>query len=90
MMMRDTIYVVMAREQVEWVDSLCAVYASGINPQVDSVRHFVKETIINHYIPVVEVKKTRWGVGIQAGAGVGKGGLTPYVGVGVSYNLISW
>lgn len=90
MMMRDTIYVVMAREQVEWVDSLCAVYASGINPQVDSVRHFVKETIINHCIPVVEVKKTRWGVGIQAGAGVGKGGLTPYVGVGVSYNLISW
>lgn len=90
MMVMDTIYVVMAREQVEWVDSLCAVYASGINPQVDSVRHFVKETIINHYIPVVEVRKTRWGVGIQAGAGVGKGGLTPYVGVGVSYNLISW
>lgn len=90
LMVRDTLFVVLEREQVEWIDSLCAVYASGIEPQVDSVRHFVTETIITREIPVVEVRRTRWGVGIHAGYGVGKEGLSPYVGIGVSYNILSW
>lgn len=88
--MRDTLYVYMEREQVTWQDSLARVYASGINPQVDSVIHFTKERIITREIPVIHVKKTRWGVGIQAGMGAGKEGFFPYVGAGVSYNLLSW
>lgn len=85
---RDTIKVLLEREQVTWEDSLARVYASGILPSVDSIHHFrdkmviTKETIIK--------TSSRWGVGIQGGIGVGKGGLTPYVGVGVSYNLISF
>jgi opacity protein-like surface antigen len=43
---------------------------------------------IRETIPVPD--RRRWGIGIQAGAGVGKEGLTPYVGVGVSYNILSW
>lgn len=86
--MRDTLYLYLEREQIRWVDSLAVVYASGVNPQVDSVIHFTQKQIITTEIPVI--KKTRWGLGIQAGVGAGKGGLTPYIGVGVSYNLISW
>lgn len=86
--MRDTLYVSLEREQIRWEDSLSVVYASGVNPQVDSVIHFTQKQIITKEIPVI--KKTRWGLGIQAGVGAGEGGLTPYVGVGVSYNLISW
>ena len=87
---RDSVYIYMDREKITWRDSLCEVYASGIMPQVDSVRHFreYQYVTIETAIPVKE--KSHWGVGINAGYGVGKGGLTPYVGVGISYNLLSW
>ena len=90
----DTLYVYLVREQIQWQDSLCRVYASGINPQVDSVTHFVQETIITREIPVPVKVKSRWGLGIQVGYGAGINGkqvyLTPYVGVGISYNILSW
>lgn len=90
----DTLYVYLEREQIQWQDSLCRVYASGINPQVDSVTHFVQETIVNREISVPVKVKSRWGLGIQVGYGAGVIGkqvyLTPYVGVGISYNILSW
>lgn len=87
---RDTLYLYLEREQIRWEDSLAVVYASGVNPQVDSVIHFTQAQIITKEIPVIQVKKTRWGLGIQAGVGAGRGGLKPYVGIGVSYNILSW
>lgn len=84
----DTIYAVMEREQVVWEDSLARVYASGIDPQVDSVMHYRTEKVINHIIPVKVNPK--WGIGIQGGVGAGKGGITPYVGAGVQYNILTW
>ncbi len=84
----DTIYAVLEREQVVWEDSLARIYASGINPQVDSVMHYRTEKVINHIIPVKVNPK--WGIGLQGGIGVGKGGITPYVGVGVQYNILTW
>ena len=90
----DTLFVYLEREQIQWQDSLCRVYASGINPQVDSVTHFVQETIVNREISVPVKVKSRWGLGIQVGYGAGVNGkqvyLTPYVGVGISYNILSW
>ncbi len=90
----DTLYVYLEREQIQWQDSLCRVYASGINPQVDSITHFVQETIVNREISVPVKVKSRWGLGIQVGYGAGINGkqvyLTPYVGVGISYNILSW
>lgn len=86
----DSVYIYLDREKITWRDSLCEVYASGIMPQVDSVRHFREYHYftIETAIPVKE--KSHWGLGIQAGMGAGKNGLTPYVGVGISYNLLSW
>ena len=90
----DTLFVYLEREQIQWQDSLCRVYASGINPQVDSVTHFVQETIVTREISVPVKVKSRWGLGIQMGYGAGINGkqvyLTPYVGVGISYNILSW
>ena len=92
--LHDTLYVYLEREQIQWQDSLCRVYASGVNPQVDSVTHFVRETIVNREISVPIKVKSRWGLGIQVGYGAGINGkqvyLTPYVGVGISYNILSW
>ena len=86
----DTLYVVMARDQIRWEDSLSVIYASGVDPRVDSVIHHTENMVITKEITVIQVKRTRWGIGVQAGYGAGKEGLTPYLGVGVSYNLLSW
>lgn len=88
--LHDTLYVYLDREQVVWQDSLSVVYASGILPQVDSVKHFRESRIITIENTIPVKIRSRWGLGVQAGMGAGKNGLTPYVGVGVSYNLISW
>ena len=88
----DTTFIVLEKEQLEWSDSLCTVYASGIRVNVDSVRHYTERQIITQQVPVKV--RTRWGVGVQAGYGVGVAGGrvtgVPYIGVGVSYNLLAW
>ena len=35
-------------------------------------------------------KQKKWGLGINAGYGVSKSGLSPYIGLGVNYNLINF
>ena len=87
---RDTLYLAMDRESVEWRDSLCTVFASGVRPSVDSVRHYVTEKIVTVTERVPVRKVTRWGVGVQAGYGISDKGLTPYIGAGISYNLLAW
>lgn len=88
---RDTLYLALEREQVRWQDSLSVVWASGIDPQVDSVRHFVSERVIT-----IETERTvkapyRWGLGVQAGYGIDiQGKISPYIGIGLSYNLLSF
>lgn len=87
----DTLLVYLEREQVIWQDSMSRVYASGVLPQVDSVEHFITERVIerNHLVPVV--RPARWGIGFHVGYGVPiQGRPSPYVGIGVSYNLLSW
>ena len=90
MMIHDTTFVYLEREKVTWRDSLCEVYASGIMASVDSVRHFQEDKYITIETQVPVKVKSHWGLGVNAGYGVGKGGLTPYVGVGISYNILSW
>ena len=87
---RDSVYIYMDREKITWRDSLCEVYASGIMPQVDSVRHFQEYKYITIETQAPVKVKSHWGLGVNAGYGVGKGGLTPYIGIGVSYNILSW
>jgi len=81
----DTVFVQIPREQLEWTDSLATVWVSGYRPAVDSVRHYTATQIIT----VTErTPAPRWALGIQAGVGAGRAGLTPFVGVGVTYNLL--
>lgn len=89
----DTLYVYLDREQVVWQDSLSRVYASGILPQIDSVQHYISERIVTKEVTIHVKKPCRWGVGIHAGYGIQLGEqvkTAPYIGVGVSYNILSW
>lgn len=93
MMVHDTIYVYMDREQVHWQDSISDVYASGYDVQVDSVRHNIQIQVITKERDVIVKVKPRWSLGIHAGYGIYVGDQishAPYVGVGISYNIFSW
>lgn len=89
----DTLIVYLQREQVVWKDDYSKVYASGIMPKVDSVEHYITREIVTREVEVPRIKKTRWGIGIHAGYGVQFGSqihAAPYVGVGISYDLLTW
>lgn len=89
----DTLYVLMDREQIVWQDSMSRVYASGVQTQIDSVHHYVKERVVTREVTNVVKKPCRWGIGVQMGYGMQVGqqvSVSPYIGVGLTYNIISW
>jgi len=86
----DSLQLVLLRVQRHYSDSTFDAWVSGVDPRLDSIKTYQTNMVITREIPVIQVKKTRWGVGIQAGFGAGKDGLTPYLGVGASYNILSW
>lgn len=95
---RDTLWktdtVWLQKEQVMWQDSLSRVYASGVSVEIDSVLHFVSTNIITKERDVMIKVKPKWSIGVHAGYGAfaknGQISAAPYVGVGVSYNILSW
>lgn len=93
MMLHDTLYVYLQKEQITWEDSLSKVWISGVMPEVDSVQHYITERVITKEVVIPKVQKTRWGLGFHAGYGVQFGQqikTCPYVGVGISYDLLTW
>lgn len=66
-------------------------WISGYRPRLDSIYVFPETRYITNEIQVKR-KPTKWGIGIQAGYGValpnGKPQMAPYIGIGISYNLI--
>lgn len=83
--MHDTVFVYLPQESIVWQDDRCIVYAHGINPQVDSVTHFNSGAVVTR---TVTDRPKRWGIGVSAGYGMSKDGLSPYIGLGISYNII--
>ena len=79
----DTLFVYLPQQEIVWTDSFCSVYAHGINPVIDSVTHFLPTKTI-----IPKPKQNKWGIGIQAGYGASEDGLSPYIGIGVTYSLI--
>ena len=86
----DSLRLVLLRVQRHYSDSTFDAWVSGVDPRLDSIKTYQTNMVITKEIPVIQVKKTRWGLGVNAGYGVGKGGFTPYIGVGISYNILSW
>ena len=86
----DSLQLVLLRVQRHYSDSTFDAWVSGVDPRLDSIKTYQTNMVISKEIPVIQVKKSRWGLGIQAGYGASKDGLSPYIGVGVSYNVLSW
>ena len=86
----DSAEVVIPITQKVYQDSAYTAYVSGFRPNLDSL-------ILHKQREVFEVKERtlpkRWGVGVQAGYGMtlkGTPQFTPYIGVGVYYNLFTF
>lgn len=88
----DTIW--LQREQVIWQDSLSRVYASGVSVEIDSVLHYVPMKVVTETTEIIIKMKPKWSIGVHAGYGAfannGQISASPYIGIGVSYNLFSW
>lgn len=92
---RDTVYVSLPREVRVYEDKRYRAEVSGYQPSLDRIDIYEQERVVTqHSTQVVSVKKpTRWGLGVQVGYGMTiekTPSWTPYVGVGLSYNIISW
>lgn len=59
---------------------------SGYQPSLDSITIHAPRTIITNNPPAVKSKP--WGIGIAAGVGAGRGGITPFIGITLQYSLI--
>ena len=89
--LHDTIAVPVPIERRVYADSNYRAVVSGWHPSLDSISVYPATKIVTRWLERVEKERSRWGLGIQAGAGLSaNGSAVPYVGVGVQYNLFSW
>ena len=59
---------------------------SGYQPSLDSITIHAPRTIITNNPPAEKSKP--WGIGIAAGIGAGRCGITPFIGITLQYSLI--
>lgn len=79
------------REYREYQDSNYYAKVSGVQPRLDELRIYPKTVYETQYIyRDIVGKPKRWGIGLSAGYGVGRYGLSPVLAVTVNYNLWNW
>lgn len=90
---RDTLYISLPREVREYKSDDYRAIVSGYRPALDSMEVYRHTEYINS-VQYLKAPPKRWGVGVQIGAGATLSGnavkLSPYIGVGVSYNILVW
>lgn len=90
----DTLYVALDRQKKVYEDSTYRAVVSGINPSLDEIAVYQKQIYVDRTQTVIQKERSRWGVGLQIGYGMGVRGQNlehfPYVGIGLSYDLLSW
>ena len=81
----DTTYVTLPREEREYADTTYRAVVSGYSPRLESID--VYPTTI--YRTKTEYLNQKFSLGIQVGIGY-FGEIKPYIGIGVSYNLLNF
>lgn len=92
----DTVYINLPRQLRVYQDSLYRAEVSGVDPTLDRIEVYPQTKVVTKIetqtIRVTERRK--WGIGVQVGYGITKQGNAfnpgPYIGVGVSYNILSF
>ena len=76
----DTVFLPVIQKEYSTPDY--HAWVSGYSAALDSVYVFPKTVYVTQKIPA-----RRWGLGVSAGYGAGRSGLSPYIGVGVYYRI---
>lgn len=92
----DTVFINLPRQLRVYQDSLYRAEVSGVDPTLDRIEVYPQTRYITRTetqtISVTE--RRRWGIGVQLGYGITKQGASfypgPYIGVGVSYNILTF
>lgn len=93
---KDTVYLNLPREQKIYQEENFRAWISGYRPALDSIHIFrnTHQLITSTTIHQKPIKPRRWGIGIQAGYGIIFHQNTikpaPYIGIGLSYHLLSF
>lgn len=86
----ESVNVIIPITQKVYEDSNYTAYVSGYDPRLDSLIFRMPKEVVT----IKEYQKPkRWGIGIHAGYGMtikGTPQFTPYIGIGISYNLFSF
>ena len=94
LLLKDTIYLagqMLFQEVKEYQDSTYYARISGINAFLEEIRVYPR--ITTKYITQTEYireKPKKWGIGVIGGYGIGSSGLQPYIGFGISYDIIQF
>ncbi len=83
--LHDTVRVALPIEQKTYQTDDYRVVIEGFRPSLVELELYPRTLHIN---TIRTAPPKRWAIGLQAGVGLAKTGSTPYVGVGVQYNLI--
>lgn len=88
----DTVYLSLPRETRVYGDSTYRAQVSGYRPALDWIQFYPQTVLVTE--KVTDIDTRRWGFGLQAGYGAYAAGgqirLSPYVGVGISYDILRW
>ncbi len=87
--LHDTAYIAVPISQTYYNEKEYEAWVSGFRAQLDSI-HVVQNTAIVE-VPVYKTVKKRRGLGAQVGVTyLPNTGVTPYVGLGLCYNLLTF
>lgn len=78
------------RQEVTYKDSTYTAVVGGIEPYLKSIEIYPKTIYVNNNTTTTIKVRSRFGLGVQAGYGLSRNGLQPYIGMGVQYNFIQW
>lgn len=86
----DTVYIQLPIERKEYAGEDYRAVVSGYRPSLDLIEVFPETKMVTGTV-YAPTKKSRWAIGAQAGYGVtvrdGTVAMSPYIGLGISYNI---
>ena len=83
---RDTVRVAVPISRYTFADSLYKCEVEGYDVSLKRMEVYPRTV----YRTNIVQKPSRWGIGVQVGCGASKDGLSPYVGVGIQYNIVTF
>ena len=78
------------RQEITYKDSTYTAVVGGIEPYLKSIEIYPKTIYVNNNTTTTIKVRSRFGLGVQAGYGLSRNGLQPYIGIGVQYNFFQW